>query len=139
MAMTLAVSNPRLMNGPLFVAVNQAVVHNLGGIFRILKLGDEIKYNRHGRFTVASVGSDWAVIEHNTLSGRIIPVFLLGKTGMHISDGAFVPLEVHHESYVHCFGSEILAQVKLKICFNCGPGQIDQRYEFCPYCGHKLS
>jgi hypothetical protein len=88
---------------PAFIVVYGYVVHVMAVQYnkeQIMSVGDSVSYKRHGRFQVCCIHEGHAVIQHTTLSGKVMNMLVPDKQWLNVSNGTYKAHSPHYDSFL---------------------------------------
>lgn len=112
----LAALHRSLMGAPSFIVVRGNLLMSINGPTTHLPQEGK-KWRRHGEFKALYVGDNFALVEHTTLGGSKVPIFIPPQKRMAASNGRFVCFEINHSSFVDAFDANDLIQRRDRIEF----------------------
>ena len=112
----LAALHRSLTGAPSFIVVRGNLLVNMNGLETHLPKEGK-RWRRHGEFKALYVGDDFALVEHVTLGGAKMPIFIPPKKRMAASNGRFVCCEVNYSSFVDALDANTLIQRRNRIEF----------------------
>lgn len=93
------------------MCVNGYMLCSLGGNLRSLRQGDNIQWNKHGRFVVEYIGESYGIIRNTTTNGKEVVVFIPPERWLVASNGRFNSFRPNYESFRINFNSETLSKM----------------------------
>lgn len=86
---------------PTFLVVRGIVQVSMNGFRRGYVAGEFVSWRKHGFFRFEYIGDDYAVVHHETLSGKVKKIFIPERKRMFASNGRFEFCDVNYQSFLN--------------------------------------